>query len=95
MGTREGTLWRLEGEKVSLCFASPEGSGQRIQCVTDDSDGDIWFGARASGLSRLSRKRVVTRSKRDGLPSDEVTCLCQDSEGQILLGTFGNGVHCD
>src|SRR5262249_32952649 len=51
------------------------------------------FGARANGLSRLSRKRVMTRAKRNGLPSDEVTCLCEDSSGRILLGTFGDGVH--
>jgi len=92
-GTREGTLWRIEDEEARLCFAAPEGSGQRIQCITDDRDGNIWFGARANGLLRLSRKRVVTRSKRDGLPSDEVTCICEDSNGQILLGTFGEGVH--
>src|SRR6266436_553927 len=63
----------------------------RYQPVRDGEetrDGTIWF-ATSSGLSSLSNGRLRTYAAADGLPSENVNCLFEDSSSMLWIGTSG------
>ena len=52
----------------------------------ESADGTMWF-ATPNGLSALSNGRWQTFMVKDGLPSDRVNCLLEDSAGVLWVGT--------
>ena len=46
----------------------------------------MWF-ATPNGLSALANDRWISYAPRDGLPSDNVNCLFEDSAGVLWVGT--------
>jgi ligand-binding sensor domain-containing protein len=58
--------------------------------IEDTADGTTWF-ATPDGLGALSEGKWRYFTSRDGLPSDEVNCLLEDSGGVLWIGT-GDGL---
>ncbi len=46
----------------------------------------MWF-ATPTGLSALAKDRWISYAPRDGLPSENVNCLFEDSTGVLWVGT--------
>lgn len=63
-----------------------------VRCITETSDGTIWFGMAGGGLGRWRDGQAIQFRKADGLPSDYVWSLLADSNGDLWIGTFGGGL---
>jgi len=66
-------------------------SNQVIRCIYEGQDGSLWLGTAGGGLNQLKDYRIVVRSMREDLPSDNVRSIYQDAGGDIWLGT-SNGL---
>ncbi|MDC7280062.1 ATP-binding protein [Butyrivibrio fibrisolvens] len=62
----------------------------RVRCIIDDEDGNVWFAVFSNnmGLIRLSANGEISSFRtHDGLPSNEIRCLRNGFNGNILVGT--------
>ena len=89
-GTLDAGLARFDGRRFSAVKTEPPVS-KTIYTVAGSQEGDLWIGT-DKGLCRLHGNEIVEHiSTEQGLPSDVVLCLCQDSAGVIWVGT-SNGL---
>ncbi len=61
----------------------------------EDKDKNLWYGTHMGGLYRQDYKSgnvTVFDQKRDGLAGQWVSCINQDKEGAIWVGTWGDGI---
>ncbi len=65
--------------------------GQYVTSVFEDSKGNLWFGTNGNGIARYDGKNLNYFTTNDGLPSDRVTGIIEDSNGIFWLHT-GEGV---
>jgi hypothetical protein len=67
-----------------------------VQAITDDKDGNIWFGTQG-GISVFDGSKFTNYTKANGLSSDNILCLTVDKQGVVWIGTddgvnsFSNG----
>ncbi|MBL4654784.1 MAG: hypothetical protein JKY33_03065, partial [Bacteroidia bacterium] len=87
-------------------FTSHNGlSDNVVYSITQDHDGNLWFGTFGSGISILNSEELslyktdTTRkpewsylNSTNGLPDDRITCLYNDKDSAIWVGTYGSGV---
>ncbi len=93
-GTWSNGLYRIttKGEKnmtEDVSYLLPDKS---IRSSFEDRDGNFWVGLRNEGLAIIkgydtAKANTVWLSKKDGLSSDWVKCMAQDSYGNIWVGT--------
>lgn len=88
----KGSLLHSTGGDLTNATAVAQFERPNITSICDDSDGNVWVGIESHGLYRLRRKRVVTLTGADGIPTENLTTIVEDSRGRIWLGTFGNGL---
>ena len=66
-----------------------------VQPILTDSEGELWVGVDGKGIYRLdSLYNIVAHYGMDAhsiLFNNVVLCICEDSKGNIWLGTFFNG----
>ncbi len=60
--------------------------------VIQTRDGSIWFGTEGGGLARVKNGFMTVYTTRDGLPSDSITTLAEDTFGRLWVTTPGGGV---
>jgi len=53
-----------------------------------DHQGVLWAGTKGAGLGRFQEGKLTLLRKADGLGSDVVTSLCEDTEGNLWVGTL-------
>jgi ligand-binding sensor domain-containing protein/serine phosphatase RsbU (regulator of sigma subunit) len=74
----------------------PEGLTQYFAktCMFEDSKKNWWFGTYHGGLYRQDGKtgKFKIYDIRDGLASNWITSIKEDSQGNIWLGSWGNGL---
>lgn len=58
-----------------------------VNCGLLDNKGVLWFGTNKNGLYRYDGISFLNISTENGLCSNTVNCIIQDSQGNILLGT--------
>lgn len=65
-----------------------------VRSVFVDKDGDLWVGTYHNGLYMRSEKggNFTNYSTKNGLTNDNVRCISESPEGNILVGTF-NGLN--
>ncbi len=93
--TRDGYIWVGTDEGVSrfdgvnfFSLGPQEGfQGGPVQVLYGDSRGALWIGSVGGGLSCWQRGKLQRFTVPDGLPSDSITALAEDSEGRIWVGT--------
>lgn len=80
------SLQPVEGNPASL-------STQAVKTVFQDSRGYIWAGGHEKGLNRIDPKTLEIKriGVRDGLPSETISTIQEDANGEIWLGT-NNGL---
>lgn len=61
--------------------------GEYVTSVYEDSKGDLWFGTLKKGIAKYDGTQLKYYSKKDGLNSDRVTAIFQDSSGIYWLIT--------
>lgn len=61
--------------------------GQRFWSLHFDDDNVLWIGTLGGGLLRFEDGTFTRFTKADGLPSDDVSQILEDSHGQLWLGT--------
>jgi ligand-binding sensor domain-containing protein len=74
--------------------AEPQKGSQIAEYVTsvfEDSKGNLWFGTLDKGLARYDGKELYYCTPKDGLPSERVTGIIEDSNGVYWMHT-GAGV---
>ena len=62
----------------------------RVRCILKDSEGNLWVAVYTGdvGLVCLSRGGYLNSyTKENGMPSNEVRCICEQKNGSILVGT--------
>jgi len=95
-GDRRGGLWiglrgklvNVTGEEIALALDSSHGLTQDVaQPLCVDREGRLWFtnGHRGVGVYAKGKIRFVTTI--DGLPTNRVHCMLEDSRGMIWIGT--------
>ncbi|MCC7503247.1 MAG: hypothetical protein IT229_12000 [Flavobacteriales bacterium] len=92
---RDGNIWfgttgdgvaRWNGVSLTY-FTVAEGlSGNWISSITQDAQGDVWFGT-GGGVSRYNGSNFARYTTKDGLASDQVWCMLIDRSGSIWIGT--------
>ena len=66
--------------------------GARVRCIKEGAYGELWIGAYTNelGLVCLSEDGSITSfTKKNGMPDDEVRCICVRDDGSVLAGTNG------
>jgi ligand-binding sensor domain-containing protein len=58
-----------------------------VQCSLQDKAGNLWFGTTENGLYKYDGKTFVRFLVADGLLSNNITSLLQDTDGTIWIGT--------
>jgi ligand-binding sensor domain-containing protein/serine phosphatase RsbU (regulator of sigma subunit) len=80
IGTMDGAFHHQNGTIATLLSAV----GQ-VNTVMQSGE-SLWFGT-FSGLARLLDDATLLISDKNGLPSNEMTCLFSDMEGNLWVGT--------
>lgn len=64
-------------------------SSNDVYCVTEDNDGNLWFGTLGSGIDKLEPTvgKFTNYSTKDGLPGNAVTSILVDSLNNLWLAT--------
>src|SRR5262249_34538244 len=57
----------------------------------EDRERNIWVG-NSVGLNQLRKQNFVTFTKEQGLPINETTCVMEDDDGDLWVGTYGGGL---
>jgi len=65
--------------------------GQYIVDVFEDSKGNLWFGTLEKGVAKYDGKTLKYLTTEDGLPTNRVTTIIEDSNNMIWFGT-GEGI---
>jgi signal transduction histidine kinase/ligand-binding sensor domain-containing protein len=89
IGTSEG-LVRFDGESM-VPFDRQRLPGVvegNIERLFEASDGALWVGSRAQGLSRLEGGSALSLRAADGLPGNLVRGFAETADGAIWVATF-------
>ncbi len=94
---RDGTLWiatsrGLSGLRHGAFFAVPPPEGAPLRNLVDlmaARDGSLWIATYRQGLFQRTGERFRNWTTREGLATDSVLALAEDSQGGIWVGTTG------
>jgi ligand-binding sensor domain-containing protein/signal transduction histidine kinase len=103
--TRDGFLWlategglvRFDGVDFRVFDTSntPQFHSNFVNGLVEDRDGALWIGT-SNGLLRLKNNRFNIFTVADGLPSNTVTAIHEQSNGRlIVLTNAGMAIHED
>ncbi len=92
LGT-EGGLVRFDGVNFTVYDkrTTPEMPGDLITSLLADRQKNLWIGTQG-GLVRLTHGQFKTFGLTDGLTSNSILSLYQDSRGALWIGTDGGGL---
>lgn len=107
IGSRDKGVSRYDGKEFTH-FTKVHGlSSDTITCMMEDINGNLWFGTSEAGAIKydgesilsglrsaaLSRPATFTYyTTKEGLSSNEITCMLEDKQGQLWFGTRHGGV---
>ena len=64
----------------------------RIQCVYEDMNGNVWIGSEGKGVFRFPGMRFQYFDQNSGFLSDLITCGFELVNGDAYYGTFDQGI---
>jgi signal transduction histidine kinase len=59
--------------------------------IADDTKGDLWIGM-GSGVARISENSLIFYSRQNGLSDNSFRCMYNDAEGNVWMGSDGQGI---
>ena len=95
----KGTIW--VGTVQGLClfngtnfeaFPIPNAEKSWIRSITEDKTGNLWFATADKGAFQFDGKTFRQISVKDGLCSNDLTCILEDTSGNIWFGSMDGGV---
>jgi diguanylate cyclase (GGDEF)-like protein/PAS domain S-box-containing protein len=88
----DGKLWTAtRGGVAALGGSDPSPKPipmASVFSVVAVSDGSLWIGTADTGLKHVEATRTTTYTTKDGLPSDTILALFEDSHRVLWVGTF-------
>ena len=87
LGFVQGGIAFVADGQIQAAYDASHGLGSgRVRHIFLDPDGTAWI-ATAGGLSRLKDGRVMTLSRRNGLPCDGIIWAVEDGDRSLWLST--------
>jgi signal transduction histidine kinase/ligand-binding sensor domain-containing protein len=98
VGFAGGRLGVLDRDRAYRDLADADGlaagTHRSINAIFEDRDGVVWIGG-SGGLSRYADGRIVTLTRRNGLPEDRVWAIVDDRAGSLWLSMDRGVVRID
>lgn len=99
----DGTLWiasyrgvlRIQGKSEKLLGEKEGLNAIDMRRILRDKNNDLWFASRSGGIFKYSQKhnKVIKRYKKDeGLESNYILSLEENSKGDVYIGTHSGGL---
>ncbi|HYC62403.1 MAG TPA: two-component regulator propeller domain-containing protein [Thermoanaerobaculia bacterium] len=93
--TRQGRIWvatggglaEFDGSAFRLHSAPRELPSNRLFALHADDDGTVWIATDGDGLVRYRDGSSKVITTRDGLPTDKILSLVDDTHGNLWFGT--------
>src|SRR5262249_14782480 len=60
---------------------------EKIWAVYEDASGSLWLGSRGSGLLRVKQGKIARLTMHDGLPSNSIYQILEDSTSKFWIST--------
>jgi ligand-binding sensor domain-containing protein len=92
MATWEGMI-RYDGKTFSNLTSKV--SSARFFSVLEDKKGNLWFGTIGSGVFLYDGASFKNFTNKNGLISNEITCIFEDKKGNIWFGGFAGASRYD
>ncbi len=73
--------------KVTKSLSTLNGPAENVHCGFLAKSGDLWFGTTGHGVFKFDGKSFTNYTEKDGLGGNMVMTICEDSIGNILIGT--------
>lgn len=90
-GTARGVIKITYGK--TRYFTKANGlCGGMVDAVTQDREGNMWFGSFTGGVSRYKSDLFVNFNELHGLVNNTVMSVFKDSRDDFWLGTWGGGI---
>ena len=86
-GAGDGTLYRIETNRVQSFRANDRLAEQPIWSLLAEPDGTVWVGTFRGGLLRFRNGRFVRYTSAQGLPDDVVCQILDDGKGSLWIGS--------
>jgi ligand-binding sensor domain-containing protein/serine phosphatase RsbU (regulator of sigma subunit) len=90
-GTAKGVQMFSYGKTRTITKANGL-CGTLIDAITQDSEGNMWFGSFAGGVSKYHNDRFINFNENHGLAHNTVMSIYKDSKDNFWIGTWGGGV---
>ena len=90
LGTDKGLLLLNKQNKVENWGLKEGLSNLNVRCLLKDSNSNFWIGTQ-NGLFNFKNNKFFIYKKRDGLISDDVSCLTNLAKNKLVVGS-SNGI---
>ena len=89
IGTNGGGIHRLKGEKIEELSTKLGISDVPVRAIVAARDGTLWLGTSAGLVQSSWKSNVAPRVwlRADGLPSEQINALYEDTAGRLWIGT--------
>lgn len=95
----KGTIWA--GTFSGLCrfngtgfegYPIPNAEKSWIRSITEDGRGNLWFATADKGAFKFNGRTFQQFSTKDGLCSNDLTCILVDKQGNLWFGSMDAGL---
>lgn len=87
----------LEDSSVKNISKQLKNAGNNITSLLIDKDQNIWYGSDKPGLFKITETKgvygFVKYDKTNGFTNNVISCIKQDANGNIWIGTIGDGAY--
>jgi diguanylate cyclase (GGDEF)-like protein len=83
VGAKNGSVGLWEGGRITTWW---KGQGARINCLREDTDGNLWIAFEELGLGRMRGHRLEMFTRDNGLPSNNPDWIFEDLERNLWVG---------